>query len=205
MGFTPDPRSGKPIIDEAAEETVEAMQAIADFAEAVGNVRNDTTAERNAFQAAPGEYWNDTTDGRLYRWHVTRGWQLVGGAVPYVKTVRTVQDPDAGDPYGAGTTVGLLAVAIANAPAGVYWWSFTVSISGVAAGKGEVRVRTPNSTVNGPIHADSPGAGVRLPYSLSGTFVHAGGDLSLEFADFRAVAGRVHSGVGAIHYVRPLD
>lgn len=202
---TDNPDASKPVIDQAADKTPEAIQAAVDFAEMVGHHRAGTTQQRNGYQGKPGEWWDDLTDQRTYRWHETRGWQLVGGTVPYVKTVRVADDD--GDPYAANTLTGLLTLAIPNAPAGIYWWSFTMSISGAAAGKGETRVRTgPNTTLQGPIAADTPVAGFRLPVTMSGTYLHNGGDLSLEFVDYRTSAGRVHPhSFGAVHYVRPLN
>lgn len=202
MGFTEDPRTGKPIVDQAADETPEAIQAAADFAERVGHLRVGWTSERNAYEATPGDYWDDRSDGRLYRWHATRGWQLIGGAVPYLKAVQAVNGP-----IPANRVTPLLSMAIPNAPAGIYWWSFAMAISSNGPCQGEVRVSTAASTIQGPIAFDSPGpAGLRLPITVSATYGHSGGDLLLEFSDYRTAGGIVHAGsVAAIHYVRPLD
>jgi hypothetical protein len=202
MGFTLDPKTKKPAIDQATAETPEAIQAVADFAELVGHLRVGDTFQRNAFEASPGDYWDDQTDGRLYRWHDVNGWELIGGRVPYAKTIR-----GADALYPANTVTPVLEVSIPNAPAGIYWWSFTAIISSAAACKGEIRVQTPLSVIHGPLGFDSPGpAGLRMNFSASGTFGHAGGDLVLNIADFRTTGGAIHQGsIAALHYVRPQN
>lgn len=199
----------------------EDLTAVSRYAADVGVIVADSPADRGVVFPDPKQGDMVRQNGQILMFFsaynatsnpggaTPAGWYPIAGRLPAVTAIRAAD----GD-YPGGQQVGLLPLIIPDAPSGKYEFDYTVSISAVAPTRGEVRVVNSVGTVlRGPLAFDSHGpletsAGTspkRETARLHGHITHNGGDLRIDFQDFRAVSfGKVYKGsVGTLKYLGP--